>query len=266
MYEGENIDRFGQVVIPFSAKRVKCLPGRVKCVYFDKDNDSHRNDTGMTQSNCTSCNAALPANAKFCPGCGAAIGRTAMASNKSTGLRDTLIVVGALVVVAAGFFIFRKGEPKPEPPVTEQTAGGQHPPVTDPSGMPSEMPQLANLPTDYAGLVDVGNHKMDAGDYALAAECYRRALAIDGSNANVRTDYGACLHGMGLPQRALDEFRKVLAQDAMHTICIFNMGVIFADMKQKDSAKFYWNRYLQMDPHGSAAEAAQKLLKDLDSL
>lgn len=220
----------------------------------------------MTNSTCSSCNATLPVNAKFCPGCGAAIGQMGAGASKSTGLRDTLIVIGALVLVAAGFFAFREGEPKPEPPVVEQTGGAQHPPVTDPNGMPAQMPQLANLPTDYPGLVDAGNHNMDAGDYALAAECYRRALAIDGSNANVRTDYGACLHGMGLPQRALDEFRKVLAQDPAHTICIFNMGIIFADIKQKDSARFYWNRYLQMDPHGSAAEAAQKLLKDLDSL
>jgi tetratricopeptide (TPR) repeat protein len=179
-------------------------------------------------------------------------------------MRDTLIVAGALVLVAVAFFAFRKADPKPEPVAPQMTGDAQHPPVTGADGMPSQMPQLANLPTDYPGLVDAGNHNMDAGDFALAAECYRRALAIDGSSTNVRTDYGACLHGMGLPQRALEEFRKVLIQEPTHTIAIFNSGIVFADMQQKDSARFYWNRYLQMDPQGTAADAAKKLLQDLD--
>ena len=219
----------------------------------------------MTNSICSSCAAPIPAGAKFCPGCGMAITRQGSGKAQSTALRDTIIVAGALVLVAVGYFVFKKADPKPEPPVQQQTGDAAHPPVMGADGMPSSMPQLANLPGDYAGLVDAGNHNMDAGDFALAAECYRRALAIDGSNTNVRTDYGACLHGMGLPQRALDEFRKVLVQEATHTICIFNIGVVFADMQQKDSARIYWNKYLQMDPQGGAAESAKKLLKDLDS-
>lgn len=219
----------------------------------------------MTNVTCSSCGVAIPGGAKFCPGCGMAVNTQKGGKVQSTALRDTLIVVGALLLVAVGFFAFRKSEPKPEPPVQELSGNSQHPPVTGADGMPSQMPQLANLPTDYAGLVEAGNHNMDAGDFALAAECYRRALAMDGSSTNVRTDYGACLHGMGLPQRALQEFQKVLAQEPMHTIAIFNSGVVFADMQQKDSARFYWNRYLQMDPQGSAAESAKKLIKDLDS-
>lgn len=220
----------------------------------------------MTNSTCSSCGAAIPAGAKFCPGCGLAVNKQKGGKPQSTALRDTLIVAGALVAVAVGFFVFKKGDPKPEPPVQQMTGNAQHPPVSGVEGMPSDIPQLANLPADYAGLVDIGNHKMDAGDFALAAECYRRALAIDGSNVNVRTDYGACLHGMGLPQRALEEFKKVLAQDPTHTICNFNLGIVYADLQQKDSARYYWNTYLKLDPNGAAAVTAKKLLTDLDSM
>ena len=53
------------------------------------------------------------------------------------------------------------------------------------------MPMLTDLPTDYMGLVQAGNENMDQRQFPLAAECYRRALAIDGSSTDVRTDYGA---------------------------------------------------------------------------
>lgn len=217
----------------------------------------------MTVVLCPSCGGNAPANAKFCPECGVALKVAAARGGKSTGMRDTLIVVAALGVVAVGYFAIKKPAPKPEDFSQGQMSDAQHPPVTDESGQSMEMPALANLPTDYAGLVDAGNHNMDAGDFALAAECYRRALAIDGSSTNVRTDYGACLHGMGLPQRAIDEFRKVLVQEPSHTICNFNLGVVFNELKETDSARFYWTKYLQMDPKGPAAEAARKLLEEL---
>lgn len=174
-----------------------------------------------------------------------------------------MIVAGALVVVAVGYFLFRQPAPKPEPPMEQGQSGAQHPPVTDESGRSVDMPMLANLPTDYPGLVQAGNDNMDHKNFPLAAECYRRALAIDGSSTDVRTDYGACLHGMGLPQRAIDEFRKVLVQDPTHSICNFNLGVVFNEIQQKDSARYYWKKYLEMEPQGSAAEAARNLLKEL---
>ena len=82
------------------------------------------------------------------------------------------------------------------------------------------------FPSDYEGLVRMGNEAMDAAQYAMAAEAYKRALAIDSSSLAVRTDFGACLHGMGLPQRALEELRKVIAADPAHVIANFNMGVV----------------------------------------
>lgn len=220
----------------------------------------------MTTS-CPSCGQAVTPNAKFCSQCGAVVTAGAANGTKTTGMRDTFIVIGALAAVAAGYFILRrpapKPEPEPEPQATQQMGGNaQHPPMGD-GGMPTDMPQLANLPKDYAGLVDAGNQNMDHQEFALAAECYRRALQLDSSSANVRSDYGACLHGMGLPQRAIDEFRKVLKQDPTHAICSFNLGIVFNELKQVDSAKFYFKKYLKMAPTGEAAEAAKKGLKEL---
>lgn len=220
----------------------------------------------MTTISCPTCGQAVDPATRFCPECGAKIHGTADRP-KSTGLRDTLIIVAALVVVAAAYFMLRQPTPRPESPAqqtaTQPGSTAQHPPITDPSGQTMDMPILNNLPTDYAGLVNSGNDNMDHKNYPVAAECYRRALALDGSSADVRTDYGACLHGMGLPQRAIEEFRKVLAQDTKHTICNFNLGIVFNELKQTDSAKYYWKKYLELDPNGKASDAARQSLKEI---
>ena len=124
---------------------------------------------------------------------------------------------------------------------------------------------LDSFPTQYGLLVEQGNNYMDHENYAMAAEAYRRALVIDGSSADVRSDFASCLHAMGLPKRALDEFRKVLAQDPKHVVVYFNLGVVFQGLGESDSARYYWQKYLAMDPNGQPADAARQFLKDLDS-
>ncbi|MBI5266592.1 MAG: zinc-ribbon domain-containing protein [candidate division Zixibacteria bacterium] len=226
----------------------------------------------MTTISCPSCGHTAQTTAKYCPDCGANLkGRAGAATGKSTGMRDTIIIVAALLLAGTAYFVLRQPSPRPEAPVqsanpADQGLPPQHPPLTGPGSQEmagAEMPQLNNLPTDYAGLVDAGNHHMDNAEFPMAAECYRRALAIDGKSVDVRTDYGACLHGMGLAKRALEEFQKVLAQDSKHTICIFNIGIVYNDLKQIDSSRYYWNRYLELEPNGKAAEQARHLLKQL---
>ena len=230
----------------------------------------------MAEQYCTACGKQLPAEAKFCLACGAAVaGAKASAGTaprkavkpipSGPKARDFVIVIAALLVVTVGYFIFRTPQAPPQPP---QQAAGQgmqgHPDV---GGGPSSAAMgagLQNLPTDLNGLVQFGNQSMDAGNFAVAAEAYRRALAINPDDVNVRTDFGACLHSMGLPDRALEEFRTVVRQDPAHGIAHFNSGIVFHDMGKLDSAKFYWEKYLQMEPNGPAAAQARELLKNLN--
>jgi len=128
-------------------------------------------------------------------------------------------------------------------------------------GMGASMPEL---PTDYADLVNVGNHSMDDGNFALAAECYRRALVIDGSSPDVRTDFGACLHGMGLANRAAEEFKHVLAEYPDHKIASFNLGIVYFTTNQFDSSKAYFEQYLSKEPSGGQADAARDYIKQLE--
>ncbi|MDF1544620.1 MAG: zinc-ribbon domain-containing protein [bacterium] len=217
----------------------------------------------MTEKKCPDCSATVPAGSKFCPECGApvqAAGKSGKPGKKAShALRDNLIIVGVIAAIGIGYVLVREPE---EPPVPVQEVAQNQ---ANPHGgdMESMMGALPNIPTDFEGLVGMGNTNMDQSNYAVAAECYKRALAIKADAYDVRTDFGACLHGMGLAARAMEEFNKVIAEHPEHGIANFNLGIVHYSMKNNDSAKYYWEQYLQIDPNGSAAEAARDYLKQI---
>lgn len=216
----------------------------------------------MSGRKCPVCNFKVSENAKFCPDCGAPLSKKTQkkASNIKSSNRDMFIIVGALVVVVIGYLAFKSPTEQPKPTRQQQTSN-----PTDHQDVEGMEEMLANMPVDYNSLVRLGNQTMDAGNFAMAAECYRRALLIDGSSPDVRTDYGACLHGMGLEQRAIEEFHTVLAKYPDHEISRFNLGIVFYTMNNYDSAKFYWQSYLEKFPNGSMAGRAKEFIINLGS-
>lgn len=222
----------------------------------------------MTPKHCPECGTALAPNTKFCPECGVPLQKSATViaakGSKSGpagshGARDIIIILGALVLVAAAYFLLRE---RPTPPAAPQVSQGD---AANPHGEMSEvsLAMLDSLPEDFETRVQMGNQFMDQGNFPLAAEIYKRALQLQPQSDNVRVDYGACLHGMGLPQRALDEFRTVLTNNPKHPIATFNMGIVHYDVQNVDSAKVYFARYLEIEPNGTAAPSAREFLKQV---
>ncbi len=216
----------------------------------------------MSLKKCTNCGTEIPENGKFCPDCGnpiaAKMAPQKTGKTKNTSMRDNIIIIGVIVLVAVAFYIM-KSPSQPEQPVQQQNTQDENPHAD--AGMMGAIP---NMPTDYEGLITLGNQTMDQGNYPMAAECYKRALLIKGDDPNVRTDFGACLHSMGLPERAIEEFRVVIAGSPAHAIAHFNMGIVYYGMDQNDSAKVYWKRYLQLDPNGNAVETVKKYMSEIE--
>ncbi len=218
--------------------------------------------------NCQNCGHSLPVRSRFCPKCGASVASTESSSTREhatgqagrkTGRRDLLIVAGILLVVTAGYFTFKKPASVQFRPDAERESQGDAP-TPD---MTDAMRLLENLPPDYNSLVSLGNEFMDKRSYPTAAECYKRALALEGDSLDVRVDYGACLHGMGLPLRAIEEFRRVIDRNPSHAIANFNLGIVYYDLNETDSARVYWRKYLAIEPEGQAAQVARDLLKQI---
>ena len=210
----------------------------------------------MADKFCSKCGHKLKKDDNFCPSCGtsAAPGAAKAGAQRKSALRDILIIGGFLALTVVVFLLVTKQPEMPQPETTQMITPPGHE-----GGIPAAV--LDKAPTDYPSLVSLGNEYMDSGNYPVAAEMYRRALEIDGNSPDVRTDFGACLHGMGLANRALDEFRTVLRTHPEHAIASFNMGVVFQGLNEMDSAKYYWQKYLDVEPNGQAANAARQYLK-----
>ncbi len=210
----------------------------------------------MAKTTCPSCGKAVTPEAKFCPDCGTSMSNAPRSKSKAKKagkpIRTNVIAVGVIAVFSLAYFAFSSPTPAPEPG-QQVNQGDMHSQVLD------------NLPNNYEDLVTSGHRYYDNGEYLIAAEIYRRALDIDGSSGDLRTDYGACLSAIGLPDRALDEFRTVLSSEPSHAIAHFNLGLVHYNQKAIDSARFYWQRYLELDPNGQAADAARSYLKESQS-
>ena len=125
---------------------------------------------------------------------------------------------------------------------------------------------VPDFPEDYNALLELGNEQMDMERYTIAAEAYKRALAIDPSSVNLRTDFGTCLYGMGLLESAVKEYMLVLETDPSHAIVHYNLATVYHDLNQIDSARGYWTKYLEIEPEGMAADNSRAFLKQLEGI
>ncbi len=173
---------------------------------------------------CRSCGSDIKAGSDFCPACGrelSGIGDKTGAGSKSKAF-DYIFITGFIFIFAVIFFI-GKGQ---------QAVGGQ--PSDESMNRAESMnilnEMMANLPQDYKGLIEKGNSLMDNHHYPVAAECYRRALAIDFGDPNIICDLGSCLHATNDFEGAIEMFEKALRLDSSHAIAHFNLGIVYRGM------------------------------------
>lgn len=175
-------------------------------------------------------------------------------------LRDIIVICSVLVMMTA---IYLWWIDSPTPPEI-QTSPNQVMSGDGESEVVHGMSQIEGLPESLDSLLAMGNAQMDARQYPMAAECYRRALILDSSMTAVRVDFGACLHGMGLAARAAEEFRRAIGEDPDHAVAHFNLGIAYLDLQRPDSSRVYFEKCLSLSPDGQLAENARKMLASLD--
>jgi hypothetical protein len=124
--------------------------------------------------------------------------------------------------------------------------------------------RLARNPKDLAALVTMANLEYDAHFYDRAIPYYQRALALDPSNPDVRTDYATALHETGRDLDALKQVDEVLRERPKFPNAAYNRAVYLQAIGRQTDAKAAYQSFLKLvpasDPRAADAKAAlQKL-------
>lgn len=203
---------------------------------------------------CPQCGAAFIRGDKYCRACGHWY-------EKAGGVKtafQSIVLLTATAAAILGFMVYAMVTAQPKPDFV-------HPEVEDMDRSKEVDLQAfaALLPSDYAGLVAQGNMNMDHGRYAEAVICYDRAIGLNDSSADVRTDLGACYHALGQIDSALVHLAKALQLDPNHAVAHFNMGVVYHSAGDMAKTRQYWNRYLELIPESPIADTLKSILNSL---
>jgi cytochrome c-type biogenesis protein CcmH/NrfG len=85
--------------------------------------------------------------------------------------------------------------------------------------------------------------------FETAEEYFRKSLAVDPKNADVRTDMAACMFYTGNVDGALNELNQALKYDPKHAGALMNIGII--EIKAKNDAPAAvasWEKLLKLNP------------------
>jgi tetratricopeptide (TPR) repeat protein len=148
----------------------------------------------------------------------------------------SILLVAALIYIGSGSFS------------NENRAPGQSPVSSGETAAADMADFIGELPADYESLVSMGNALMDKGRYALAIECYTRALEQNSGAVDVRSDLGTCRHALGQNEQALAEFFRVLALDPAHQIAKFNLGIVYLSLGDTTQTLHWWQKLLDENP------------------
>jgi cytochrome c-type biogenesis protein CcmH/NrfG len=196
-------------------------------------------------------------------------------SAQAYGLALACLILG----LAAGYFL-RGTAPAAAAPTGQQTAAsapatGMGDPVAATQVTPEQMrhmadeqaksllADLARNPKDVAMLIKVGNTYYDAQQYKDAITYYQRALDLQPSNADVRTDMGTAYWYLGDADTAIREFDRSLQYNPTHPGTLLNLGVVKWQGKMDiNGALAAWQKLLDTNPNfGERAQVEQLIAR-----
>ena len=150
--------------------------------------------------------------------------------------------------------------PAPQPAVNDQLKA-----MADIQAAPL-LKRLDSNPEDRAALIALGNLYYDARQYQAAINNYSRALALDPSDASVRTDMATALWYLGNTDRALAEFDQALTIAPHSPNTLFNRGLVrWKGKKDGRGALEDLRKLLAQDPNYEAKEQAKQMIAEIES-
>lgn len=106
----------------------------------------------------------------------------------------------------------------------------------------------------------LGNAYLDKGDLKKAEELYKKAIQIAPSFGNPHNNLATIYAFTGFFEKALIEYEKGLKYSDRKAPVFYNMGLCYMNMGEKEKAKEYFSKALEIDPKNPDFVAARYYL------
>jgi cytochrome c-type biogenesis protein CcmH/NrfG len=183
-------------------------------------------------------------------------------------------VICLLVGMAGGWFVRGSQSTStsaPSPAATQPSSGalgntGEQPTpeqmkrMGDAQAAPL-LERLKSSPNDPELLAKLGNIYYDTQQYSIAIDYYQRSLALQASNASIRTDMATAEWYSGNADKAITEFNKALTYEPNNANTLFNLGIVKWQGKMDiGGAVEAWQRLLDTNPNYENKAKVQELM------
>ncbi len=163
-----------------------------------------------------------------------------------------LAFVAMTAMQAAPFFTHHPSQPKTDTAVRPMT---------------SDIQKLEALvqqhPNDEGMNLALANLEYDAENYGAAADRYRKVLALDSANPDVRVNLGTCLYYERQPAAAIAAFKGALKGHPRFVKAYVNMGIVYSSLGRQAKALDAWHRALELTGDPVLKGKIQALIESL---
>ena len=135
--------------------------------------------------------------------------------------------------------------------------------AADPVESALSLPTRSDLP-DVSTLFDRALEFEEAGQLEEAADHYRQAIAVDGTDPILRFNLGNVLYGLGQIEASASSFGEALARDPQYAEAWNNLGNVYTELERWEDAEDAMRQAVQLvptyaDAHFNLAEILERL-------
>ena len=113
-------------------------------------------------------------------------------------------------------------------------------------------------------MLDLANSQFDAELNEMAIENYQKYLLVFPRNLDARTDMSICFYNIGEYDKALENLKIVLNENPSHQIAMLNTGVVYFSLGDKEQARKWWQKSIDVNEKNEIASKAKNLLEQLN--
>ena len=122
---------------------------------------------------------------------------------------------------------------------------------------------LSKKPNHTPVLLRMAQLAREMGKPSEAAQHLRQALQQEPGNREARLELGRALYETGDIAGAIKETQELLNKDPRDVDALYNLGAIYGNMKQDDSARKYWLKAVAIAPGSPSGQLARQGLTQL---